>query len=123
MINKAITQGSRSVNSLVSLNRRYDLDLFLKKNLPDIIAISETKLNKKHNLMFDGYQIFRSKRADGGGGGTALLVKKNIICSQIKLSKKYKILECTVTKIKLKANKFLFIISAYASPSIQSKKI
>ena len=52
-----------NVNSLINLSRRYDLQLFLNRNRPDIVLLNETKLNAIHKLNFQGYNMLRKDRA------------------------------------------------------------
>lgn len=48
------------------------------------MLINETKLNKKHTLFFEKYNVIRIDRETGKrGGGTAIIVRKNIKYSQI----------------------------------------
>lgn len=42
-----------NVNSIIRLARRYELLNFLNKNKPDIVLLNETKLYKKHKLLFE----------------------------------------------------------------------
>ena len=110
-----------NVNSIISLYRRNNLNIFLKKQSPDILAISETKLNKNHKLFFENYCIFRNDREKKEGGGTALLIKKNICCKKISTPSNLEVIETTMISIKLSQNKIFFIISAYASSSNKSQ--
>ncbi|KAL7296614.1 hypothetical protein TKK_0010035 [Trichogramma kaykai] len=66
--------------------RRNNLGIFIDEHTPDVLAIRETKLSKKHRLDFNNYTIFRSDR-DNKGGGTAILVNKSRInCSFVPLA-------------------------------------
>ncbi|KAK0071130.1 hypothetical protein PV326_001638, partial [Microctonus aethiopoides] len=59
------------------------------------------------------------------GGGTAIVIKKEIIYSEIQYptSKDNKILEYSIAKINLKGNKSLFVVAVYASNSIATKEL
>ena len=49
----------------------------IKKETPDIVLISETKLNKRHKVHFKNYSMIRRDRPNATqGGGTAILIKK-----------------------------------------------
>lgn len=67
-----------NVNSLVSLSKRSELSIFLNRHNPLALLLSETKLNKKHKIIFNGYNIIRTDRGLGSGGGTAIVLKNNI---------------------------------------------
>ena len=56
--------------------KRKELELCLKENLIDVIALNETFLSKKHNFKIPGYDTIRNGRSTGQGGGVAFLVKK-----------------------------------------------
>ena len=77
-------------------------------------------MEKNHRLFFEGYTIFRSDRSANKGGGTALLIKKEIKCKCI-IMKDLKLIETTIIRMDLENNNKLFIISAYASCSIKEK--
>lgn len=65
-----------NVNSIIKIDRRYNLNDFLKNNEPDIALLSETKLNKFHKPTFKNYKIIRSDRENKKGGGCAILIKE-----------------------------------------------
>ena len=109
-----------NVNSIVSTYRRNNLDVFIKEHNPDILAISETKLTKKHKLFFENYKIIRNDRKNKGGGGTALFVHKKIECTQISTPPNLEVLELSIVCIRL-AKKKLYIISSYAAGSSNIK--
>ena len=49
----------------------------IKKKTPDILLISETKLNYRHKVYYKNYSIIRHDRPNATqGGGTAILIKK-----------------------------------------------
>ena len=109
---------SINANSIVSHAKRYELLNFANTEKPDIILVSEIKLNKKHNIQFSDYDIIRTDRPGSvKGGGTAILVKNTLCFSQIfsPSSHNNEILEYTIIKINLKNNYFLYIISIYAN--------
>lgn len=68
-----------NVNSIITLNKRYDLLNFISNLKLDILLITETKLNSKHKLQFTDYHIIRNDRPGSlKGGGTAIIINKNI---------------------------------------------
>ncbi|KAL7290515.1 hypothetical protein TKK_0015286 [Trichogramma kaykai] len=68
---------SINVNSIVSLYRRNNLEVFIKKHKPDILTLCETKLNNKHKLAVNNYTCYRNYRNENGGG-IAILVNNRL---------------------------------------------
>uniref|UniRef100_A0ABD2WHP0 Endonuclease/exonuclease/phosphatase domain-containing protein n=1 Tax=Trichogramma kaykai TaxID=54128 RepID=A0ABD2WHP0_9HYME len=99
--------------------RRNNLGVFIDKHKPDILAICETKLSKKHKLSINNYTVFRNDR-NNQGGGSAILVNNRINCLNVSLVCKLDILEYTVIKVNLINNNNLTVIGAYASPTRNS---
>ena len=62
-----------------------ELELYLKKNVIDVISLNEKFLNKKHNFKIPGYDSIRKDRSTGQGGGVAFLVKNGPV-----VNKKYR---------------------------------
>src|ERR1700744_1941767 len=67
-----------NVNSLVSHSKRVQLSSLLKKHEPDIVLLSETKLNAKHKPRFENYIFIRNDRLTNKGGGTGILIRSDI---------------------------------------------
>ena len=55
--------------------KRKKLELYLKENLIDVIALNETFLVKKHNFKIPDYDTIRNHHSTGQKGGVAFLVK------------------------------------------------
>lgn len=56
---------------------------------PDVICITETKLDPSTDdvtLGLKDYNIWRKDRADGNGGGVAILTKKGIIIKELEIN-------------------------------------
>lgn len=108
---------SINVNSIVTIQRRNELLNFLHINDPDFLLLNETKLKPHHTIALKNYFIIRTDRIIIKGGGTAILVKRDIEFETITNSSsiKNKLLEFTIIKIKLKNHNNLFIICAYAT--------
>lgn len=65
-----------NANSLISNQKRYSMLTLINKETPDIVLISETKLNKRRKVHFKNYSMIRHDRPNASqGGGTAILVK------------------------------------------------
>lgn len=109
---------SINVNSIQTNYRRYELLEFTKKYKHDIVLLNETKLTQHHKIAFKKYNIYKTDRPKSKqGGGTAIMVKKDIVHELITYpsSKNNKILEHTIIKIKTTNNRNIYIISAYAT--------
>ena len=122
LVNKNTIIIAININSLISLEKKYFLLKLIKIYNPDIILLSETKLNQKHKLIIDGYNIIRNDRPNSiQGGGTAIIIKKNYkykIIDNI-LTKKQTCIESSTILLKLKNNENLYIMSIYASQNNQ----
>lgn len=107
-----------NVNSIITNTKRYSLLQFIEMHDPDIVLLSETKLNQRHKISFENYKIIRSDRPNSiQGGGTGILVKNNIEHKIIYFTNApdHNSLESTAIKIHCNNNKDLIIISVYAA--------
>lgn len=105
-----------NVNSLIRISKRYDLQVFLDANDPDIVLLNETKLNPRHNVIFKNYNIIRKDRIGATrGGGTAILIKNNINYYNYdnRIIHSLDALETCAIKVPIDSNSILFIICAY----------
>ena len=62
--------------------KRKELELYLKENEIDIVALNETFLNKKLNFEIIGYDTIRNDRSTGQKGGVAFLVKHGLVINK-----------------------------------------
>lgn len=108
-----------NTNSIISNVRRHNLVNLIIDHNPDILALSETKLNAKHILNITDYSIIRNDRKINSGGGTALIIKNTIQFEIINI-KNLTFIETTAIKIK-HSEKNLFIISTYIPPRSKDK--
>ena len=69
-------------NSQGIRSKRKELELYLKENSVDIIALDETFLNKKANFKIQGYDTIRNDRSTGSRGGVAFLVKHGLVVNK-----------------------------------------
>lgn len=108
---------SINVNSIVSLQRRNELLIFINRNNPDIVLLNETKLKPFHNIEFKNYNFIRTDRLTNKGGGTAILTRRSLDYEIISnpSSINNTLLKFTIIKIKLKNGSNLYIISSYAT--------
>lgn len=106
-----------NVNSLQSKLKKLEFEQFLKKHSPDLVMLTETKLNAKNNVFFHGYKIFRNDRVENSGGGTAICYKEQLCCDFIASPKKIKSFECCLVKLKTKSKQSVIFASIYKPPS------
>ena len=62
--------------------KRKELELYLKENVIDIIALNETFLNKKLNFCISGYDTIRNDRSTAQKGGVGFLVKHGLVINK-----------------------------------------
>ena len=60
-------------------SKRKELELYLKENVIDVIALNETFLSKKHNFLIP---FIRNDRPEGQGGGVAFLIKYGLVVNK-----------------------------------------
>uniref|UniRef100_K7EWV1 Endonuclease/exonuclease/phosphatase domain-containing protein n=1 Tax=Pelodiscus sinensis TaxID=13735 RepID=K7EWV1_PELSI len=67
-------------------NKMEELELLVQEVKPDIIGITETWWNTRHDWStgIEGYVLFRKDRNKGKGGGVALYIKDEVDCKEIK---------------------------------------
>lgn len=108
---------SINVNSIIQNQRRANLLELLRKEIPDIVLLGETKISDRHKIEFKDYAMERRDRPNSNqGGGTAILIKKplkyNLVITPESVAATN--LEVTIIYFNLPQNKKLYIISAYA---------
>ncbi|KAK2582806.1 hypothetical protein KPH14_008895 [Odynerus spinipes] len=116
---------AKNTNSIVTYQRRLDLEEFIKGNNLDIALLSETKLNKMHKIDIEGYDIIRTDRPNTKkGGGTAIIIQNNIPYSKVTYpsSENNSIIKYTIIKLKINRNQRLFLASIYATNKIETKQ-
>lgn len=79
-----------NVNSIKSKIKCCEFVEFLKKHSPQIVLLSETKLNESDTLVLPGYKLIQNDRHENNGGGTAVCFKENLDCECITVPKKIK---------------------------------
>lgn len=107
-----------NVNSIVSLQKRASLLQFLQTHRPDIVLLGETKLTAKNKLEFEHYNIIRNDRVNSeGGGGTAILLKKEFSFKEIRHGEisLFKCFEVTTIRLSLPDENQLLISAVYAA--------
>ena len=59
-----------------------ELELYLKENNFDIVALNETFLTKKADFKIQGYDTIKNDRSTGTRGGVAFLVKHGVVINK-----------------------------------------
>ena len=62
--------------------KRKELELYLKENNFDIVALNETFLTKKIDFKIQGYDTIKNDRSTGARGGVAFLVKHGLVINK-----------------------------------------
>lgn len=103
-----------NVNSIRTKCRRANLQLFLDEHKPHIVLLCETRLNAIHTVHFKNYNIIRTDRCSGTGGGTAILIRHGIKFHEFNItSLNLSAIECTAVIIPT-INKKIAILSIYS---------
>lgn len=106
-----------NVNSIRSLDKRHQLEMFLKQHKPHIMLCSETNLNNRYKINFKNYNIHRCDRETNSGGGTAIFINNNIAFERIAIPNDIKSIECCAIKIKTKDGMKIVLVSIYKPPT------
>ena len=64
--------------------KRKELELYLKENVIDVMALNETFLSKQHNFKIPGYDTIRNGRSTGHEEGVVFLVKNGPVVNKKK---------------------------------------
>ena len=96
--------------------KRKELELYLKENEIDIIALNDTFLNKKLNFRISGYHTIRNDRSTGQRGGVAFHVKHGLV-----INKEYRNSDVSIIKenealainLELSKNQILTLATIY----------
>lgn len=107
-----------NVNSILSNCKRFSLVNFINLHKPNIVLLSETKLNSKYKISFENYKVVRNDRRTAiQGGGTGILVKNDIKYKTLYFNNlpMHNSLETSAIQINCRNNKTPTIISAYAA--------
>lgn len=104
-----------NVSSLISLERRQNLNTFINMHQPHAILLVETVLQSSHHISFPNYNFIRTdKNINQNGRGTGILLKNNIKFEQINSQNlNLQSLEITAVRIQTEDNQNILLISAY----------
>ena len=96
--------------------KRKELELYLKENHFDIVALNETFLTKKINFKIQGYDTIKNDRSAGFRGGVAFLVKHGLVVNKEYRNSDFNIItdnEALVIDIDLSNNQNLILATIY----------
>ena len=102
-------------------NKIIELQAFLDKEVPDILALSETWLSPNDQFIVRGYNVCRCDRLNKIGGGVAILVHENLKFVPIKLPNLL-LTEATSIKIVCKEKSFQFSV-LYNPPACKDEHL
>ena len=93
-----------------------ELDLYLKENNFDVVALNQTFLKEKIDFKFQGYDTIENDRSTGATGGVAFLVKHGLVITKEYRNTDFNIItdnEVLVIDIYLPNNKNLILATIY----------
>ena len=96
--------------------KRKELELYLKENETDIIALNETFLNKKLNFCISGYNTIRNDHSTGQRGGVAFLVKHSLVINKEHMNSDFSIItsnEALAINLNLSNNQNVTLATIY----------
>ena len=97
-------------------SKRKELELYLKENNFDIVALNETFLTKKIDFKIQGYDRIKSDRSTGVRGGVAFLVKHGLVINKAYRNADFNIItdnEALVIDIDLSNSQNLILAAIY----------
>ena len=97
-------------------SKRKELELYLKENNFDIVALNETFLTKKIDFKIQGYDTIKSDRSTGVRGGVAFLVKHGLVINKEYRNADFNIItdnEALVIDLDLSNNQNLILATIY----------
>lgn len=97
------------------VNKKQELQVFLREHNIDILLLSETFLKPLHKCYFQNYKLIRDDRVTAGGG-TAIAIKRQIPHSELNVNKNINNLELTGVQIHVNSGRNINIYSVYKPP-------
>ena len=96
--------------------KRKELELYLKENNFNIVALNETFLTKKINFKIQGYDTIKNDRSTGARGGVAFLIKHGLVINKEYSNTDFNIItnnKALVIDIDLSNNQNLILATIY----------
>ena len=107
-------------------SKRKELELYLKENDIDIVALNEMFLTKKINFKILGYDTIKNDRSTGVRGGVAFLVKHGLVVNKEYRNTDFNIItdkEALVIDIDLSNNQNLILATIYCPNGIPNLRL
>ena len=101
--------------------KRKELELYLKENVIDVIALNKTFLSKTHNFKIPSYHTFRTDRSTGQRGDVAFLVENCLVVNKEYRNDDFNIItdnEALAIDLALSNNQNLTLASIYCPMKI-----
>ena len=96
--------------------KRKELEISLKENVIDVIALNETFLSKTHNFEIPCYDTIRNDHSTGYRGGVAFLVKNGLVVNREYRNDDFNIIidnEALAIELELSNNQNLTLATIY----------
>ena len=109
-------------------SKRKELELYLKENNFEIVALNETFLSKKIDFKIQGYDTIKSDRSTEVRGGVGFLVKHGLVINKEYRNADFNIItdnEALVINIDLSNNQNLILATIYCpngNPNLRFSK-
>ena len=110
-----------SININGLYNKRLQLTDAINKNKTDIVLLQETLLKSRHDFRFPNMTMYRTDREGRRGGGTAIMIKRNIRHHETKIELTNKQIEMTTIRVHTSTGD-IKIASIYIPPSTNVTK-
>ena len=97
-------------------SKRKEIELYLKENNFDIVALNETFLTKKIDFKIQGYNTIKNDRSTGVRGGAPFLIKHGLVINKEYRNADFNIItdnEALVIDIDLSNNQNLILATIY----------
>ena len=97
--------------------KRKELELYLKENNFDIVALNETFLTKKIDFKIQGYDTIKNDRSTGARGKVAFLIKHGLVINKDYRNTDFNIItdnEALVIDIDISNNQNLIFATIYS---------
>jgi len=103
------------------ISKRLELKDYLTSVRPDIVCLTETKLNKVIEMNFEGYNIWKRDRKEKQGGGVLIMVRKYMKVDSVEYGKNRA--EIVSVRIKFQSGESQTIIVTYVPPKTSAWRV
>ena len=106
--------------------KRRELELYLKENIFDIVALNETFLTKEIDFKIQGYDTIKNDHSTGARGGVVFIVKHGLVIDKEYHNTDFNIItdnEALVIDIDLSNNQNLILATIYCPNGTPNLKL